>query len=414
MLPSTRQPSRPHAGPHLEAHAPDPSRAHAARGFTLVELMVSVVVAMLLAAALLALQSRMGQQLVRNSDVAQRDDQARVALDRIVADLAGAGFLLSGTPTYCSALLTYNAAAGAVVARHPVDAAAVSAGTALPYAPSITPQYPPAGVPSDVLVLGRSANATRFNDAVAPVLNVAPSTTLSPMSSGVLPLYATAGLTAGDAAVVQVNDSGKVACFRVPLTSVGVSSVSSSGATMPGGGYSGFAAAMLGAGFTGPLSDAELYQGRIADLGAAATSPAVTTAYYVDLQGGIPTLMRASFSLADDSAIGTPQAIAAGVVSLQVRFGVDPGNTGAVTEYDTAATVSANKTWDAVRSVRVLIVSRPLIDDPDPNYTWPSAPRAGVPAPFTDFNLPTNPTDMTHRRYAIVQSELAVRSVLWK
>lgn len=384
-------------------------------GFTLIELMVALVMALMLITVLVLMQSKIGQQVARSKDVSSRDDQTRVAIDRITTDLSSAGFLFGGTQTYCNALFTYNGAAGTMSMHHEVDAAAAVSGSTPALVPSLTLAYPPAGVTSDILVVTSSVDASRFSDATAPLINAAPNAAATPMATGTLPLVSTSALTVGDAAILQVPDSGKRACLRVPVTSInaGVSITSSSSSgTMPASFYTGFAASLTSAGFTGPLSNAEIFQGRLIDIGSTVSSNQAVTAYYIDQPaGGYPTLMRATYSLVDDSPIGTPQAIAAGVIALQVRFGVDPGNTGAVTEYDTAATVTANKTWDAVRSVRVLLVGRPLIDDPDPNYTWPASPAIGLASPYTDFNLPTT---MTHRRYSIQQTEIAARNLLWK
>lgn len=385
-------------------------------GFTLIELMVAMLVALVLAAALVLLQAKLSQQVVRSRDVAARDDQARLAMDRIVADLSSAGFLFGGTQMICNALFSYNSATSALSTRHPVDAVVASNGLTLGFAPSLTLNYPPTGVSSDVLVMTGSADSSRFNDATAPLINAAPSSTIKPVTTGSVPLVSTGGVAAGDAGILQVPLSGKRACVRVPLSTVqaGVSVSSAVGATMPSTYYAAFSTPMTNAGFASGLTDAAIFQGQMVDIGTTATSTLFTTVYYVsNPSGGYPTLMRATYNLVDDSVVGTPQAIAAGVIALQVRFGVDPGNTGAVTEYDTAATVTTNKTWDFVRSIRILLVGRPLTDDPDTTYTWPSSPNIGLSSPFTDFAIPKSPADMTHRRYSVQQTEIAARNQLW-
>lgn len=385
-------------------------------GFTLIELLVAMFIALALAVALVLLQASLGRQTARTQDVAARDDHARLAMDRIAGDLSSAGFLFGGTQVICNALFSFNNTASAVATRHQVDALAASSGLAPAFAPSLTLNYPASGVISDVLVVTGSSNSLRFNDATAPLINVAPSPTIRPTTTGTVPLVSTSGLSAGDTGILQVPLSGKRACVRVPISTVqaGVSASGASGSIMPSNYYAGFSAAMTGAGFASGLTDAAIYQGQLVDIGTAASSTQFTTIYYVSSpNGGYPALMRATYNLVDDSLVGAPQAIAAGVISLQVRFGVDPGNTGAVTEYDTAATLNANKTWDFVRSVRVLLVGRPLVDDPDPTYTWPSSPNVGVPSPFTDFAIPTSPADMRHRRYSIQQVEIAARNELW-
>lgn len=395
---------------------PRPARRQA--GFTLIEVMVALVVALVLIGAMTRMQLQLGQVTARTKDVESRDDQTRVALDRITQDLSSAGFLFAGLHTPCNALFTYSSTASAVAVRHGVDSVAGSSGTGFALVPALSSNYPTGGVSSDILVVTTTADTTRLSDATTPLVAATPSSTISPLGTGSLPVVSTASLSVGNTVVVQVPDSGKRACLRVPVGAItaGVSfQASTTATTMPSNGYPGFVTTMVGAGFTGPLSDAELFQSRLVDIGTLATANQTYVAYHVEMStAGYPVLMRRVYSIVDDTQIGAAQAIAAGVISLQVRYGLDPGNTGAVTQYATAAAVATLKAWDTVRSVRVLIVARPLIDDPDPNYTWPASPNVGLAAPFTDFAIPTTPVDFTHRRYSILQTEIAARNLLWR
>ena len=384
------------------------SAPRSARGFTLVELMVALMLSLVLAVVLLKLQARFGQQIVRSSDVAVRDAQSRAAMDLITRDLSGAGFLFGGTQNFCNALLTYNAAAASYFVHHPVDAVAASFGATMKFAPSLTLDYPPSGssMPSDVLVVAGSSASTSFDDATYPIVNVLPNPAYAPMTTGVVPLVNAGGFTSGDVGILQVPVSGKRACLRVPLAVAGAV-VSSAGALMPGSYYAGFATQMTAMGMTDTLSDAAILQGRMTTMGATATPVQTKTVFYVARgSAAFPILMRATYSLLDDTMVGQPQAIAAGVVSLQVRFGVDPGGTGAVTAYHSADSVTANKYWDAVRSVKVAIVTRTLSDD-----AAYSADTVTLDSAFTGITgLPD-----ANRRYKVDQTEVASRNLLlWK
>lgn len=381
----------------------------AAPGFTLIELMVALLLSMLLAIGLIKTQSKFGQQTVRNSDIRTRDAQVRAAMDLITQDLSGAGFLFGGTQNFCNALLTYNSA-GSYYVHRPVGGLAAAAGAVAPFAPSLTLNYPVTAstVTSDVLVTTTTTASTNFNDQVYPVVIVSPNPAYTPMTTGVLQTAASLRAAAtGDVGILQLPVSGKRACVRVPLAVVGQVVTSAAGALMPTSYYTGFSGQLAAAGFNDILSNAEIYEGRMVDMGATTAPLQTTVAYYVDGSGAFPMLMRATYSLLDDSLIGTPQSIAAGVVSLSVLFGVDPANSGAISAYETAATVTANKHWDAVLSVKVALVTRTINDDPDSSFVGPTVVSIG--APFPDLTVPAS-----NHRYVVQQTEIANRNLLWK
>lgn len=380
-----------------------------ARGFTLVELLVALLLSLVVAVVLLKMQSKFGQHIVRSSDVAVRDTQSRAAMDLITRDLSGAGFLFGGTQTFCNALLAYNSAApgGGYSVRHPIDAVAASYGQTLKFAPSLTLNYPPEGslVASDVLVVAGSAASVNFNDSTYPIVNVSPDASYAPMTTGVVPLANGSGFASGDVGILQVPVAGKRACLRVPLAVAG-NVVTSVGALMPSAFYAGFATQTTAMGMTDALTNAEIFQSRLANMGPTATPAQTSTVFYVDRgNGAFPMLMRATYSLLDDAVVGQPQAIAAGVVSLQVRFGVDPGGTGAVTAYQSAADVTANKYWDFVRSVKVALVTRTLNDD--------AGYATGTLTLDSSFAALPSLAGAAQRHLA-EQTEIASRNLLWK
>ncbi|GAB2568411.1 PilW family protein [Dyella jejuensis] len=54
-----------------------------------------------------------------------------------------------------------------------------------------------------------------------------------------------------------------------------------------------------------------------------------------------------------------------GVYQMLISYGVDPGNTGSVTQYMTAATVNSNAYWGSVRSLKIqLQFANPLANQP--------------------------------------------------
>jgi type IV pilus assembly protein PilW len=392
-------------------------------GFTLVELMVALLLSLLLAVAMLKMQTKMASQTMRVSDTGTRDTQARAAMDLITRDLSGAGFLVGNSQYPCDALFTYNSGGSGTkyFVHHGVDAFASVTGTTMNFAPTLTLNYPPApagGLVSDVLVTVSSKNSLAFNDITNPIVTTDGGGT--PMTTGTLSLAKPTGVVATHAAIVQApvgtGPTAQKACLRVPVSSVvGTVMTSSPGTTMPAGFYNDFVPQVASAGFAFPLTSAGVLSSFIVDIGTSATSSQVKTVYYIDGSGAYPMLMRAQYSLVDDSVLTAPQPIAAGVVSLRVSFGVDPGNTGGVTAYESGATVTASNHWGAVRSTRIALVTRTINDDPNADSTSYAAPPTIPIGPATGttwFSSITVPAS-THR-YVVNTTEVANRNWLWK
>jgi type IV pilus assembly protein PilW len=402
---------------------PAPRRGQS--GFTLLELLVAMVISLAIAGSLIILQAQMGQQGARTSDVASRDDQTRAAIEDISTSVGNAGFLFGGSQLPCNTVFTYNPA-GVYAAHHAVDGLAATSGATVSFAPTLTLDYPPAGLASDVLVVSGTLDARRFTDSISAMQTVAPVTGSDPYNTGVIPVGATAALTGGDTAMLRIPDgpsatgvaSKKSACFRIPMFIVdsGTLTVQANGTTMPvGNNFTSWAARMLADGYNGPLGNPLIWQGGLVDIGTVATGTQTTTVYFVSNNGGsYPLLMRNVYSMVDDSLISST-ALAAGIVSMQVLYGVDPaGANMAVTEYDTAATVTANKYWDQVRSVKIWLVTRTLVDDPAAKATtglkYGPITTIAAPTGFTAITVPTAPTDLRYRRFASQTVEIGLRT----
>lgn len=408
-----------HRWPHSAALAPGHARAQA--GVTLIELMVAMVLSMILAVAVMMIQRSLTMQKTRGSDVALRDNESRAAMDLISHDVSGAGFLMGGSSKVCDGLITYNNAGYYI--HLPVDAVNALPARTLPFAPSLILNYPAAGsgVASAVLVVTTANTTTNFNDIQSPQVPVSVSAALNPLTSGVLPVPSTLGLTQGHMAILNVPLPPNRACMRVPLTTVAAgtpATVASTGAKMPGNFYAGFGA-QLSPPFS-PLTNLEIFQGQLVDIGdpalpAGSPPPPTTQVFYVDQPAGAqwPTLMRANYSLLDDSLIGTPQPIAAGVVSLQVWFGTDPAHTGSVVlPYKTGLNsrgmaADTVPTDISIRSVHLALVTRTLF--PDPDFTNDSN-QVSLPAPFASVPIPAD--QMSHR-FVVHQADIAVRNWIW-
>lgn len=428
------------------AHRPSRhQRRRAQTGFTLVELLVAMVVSLTLAGALVLLQAKLGQQGARSTDIASRDDQASVGLDMISQDLSGAGFMMGGTQYPCNAIFTYSSTAALYATHHAIDGMySPASGTTVPYAPLLVTDYPSAGR-SDVLAITAAADATRFPRTITSTDNVDPTasnvTPDNTISTGTVHLTDVTGLNQGETALMQFPDSAtstantkKWSCIRVPLTTVtGASQLVTSvpGATnFPAGGYASFNTTVTNAGFSGGVTNALLMAGRMLSLGsggAAGSTRQQTIIYYVANNGGsYPVLTRNVYNLADDSLVSST-AVAAGVVTLQVLYGVDsvcvatPGSntkTSGVTYYANATNVDSIDAWDCVRSVKVWVVTRTLTDDPSTTYSDVST----IPAP-TGFTLMTTPaadpgftsyavpTSFRKRRYTSQVVDIANRSL---
>ncbi|MCK9688503.1 PilW family protein [Scleromatobacter humisilvae] len=393
-----------------------PRRAVA--GFTLVELMVALLLSLLLAVAILKMQTKTASQSVRIADTGTRDTQARAAMDLITHDITGSGFLFGNLMHTCEALVTYNSGGPGYFAHHPVDAVSAVSGSKMKFAPSITLNYPAgavSAVQTDVLVTMAPSGTTQFTKPDNTVFRGDTATGANPLSTGIAPTKPTTGFTAGDTAIMQTPLGGALPCLRVPISSFTSTTLTSSGGTiMPSGGYSGFVTPMANAGFSTALTNVGIFNSWVTDIGTAATSTQQFAVYYIDGSGSFPVLMRAVYSLADDTVVTAPQPIAAGVVSLRVSFGVDPGLTGAVTAYEESATVTSSKHWSSVRSVRVALVTRTINDDPNVDNAGVTGPTTIPIGPvssawFTSLSVPAS-----KHRYIVNTTEVGYRNWLWK
>jgi type IV pilus assembly protein PilW len=424
-------------------HAHAPSRLYRTdrkqRGLSLIELMVALVIGLIFSLAVLLVQSSLSKQNVQMSDVMERDTQTRAALDLIGTDLSNAGYMMDGVQAPCAARLAFDSAMQSTpFFQYPVSASAQAANTALPTSTALSaatpqPTYVPSGGRTDMISIIGATSAritpTGGNPTTFVVQNtVATSSTANAVQDSTLPLGSVTGVAAGDSALLRMPLNQAIVCFRVPVAAVDTSTtpptITSMNSLFPGNAYSGFNTALQNAHLfpTGvsTLQNANLVQARLTDEGPASSSTLQAVVYYVAnannaASGGtLPMLMRATLNAANDQMIGTPQPLAAGVVSLQALFGVDETNSGAVTHYLRWSNVVSGGYTNDVRSVLFAVVSRTLHSSPGN----PTVTSVAVPSPMSGtgndtFAAYTPTTAEQQNRFSVVESEFALRNALW-
>ena len=424
---------------HPHALSSRPTTRRKQRGLSLVELMVALVIGLIFSLAVLLVQSSLSKQNVQMSDVMERDTQTRAALDLISTDLSNAGYMMDGVQAPCVARLAFDSAVQSTpFFQYPVSASAQATNTALPTStalPASTPQptYVPSGGRTDMILITGATSAritpTGGNPTTFVVQNtVATTSTTNAVQDSTLPLGSVTGVAAGDSALMRMPLNQALVCFRVPVATVDTSTtpptITSMNSLFPGNAYSGFNTALQNAHLfpTGvsTLQNANLVQARLTDDGPASNSTLQTVVYYVAnannaASGGtLPMLMRATLNAANDQMIGTPQPLAAGVVSLQALFGVDETNSGTVTNYLRWSNVVSGGYTNDVRSVVFAVISRTLHSSPGN----PTVASVAVPSPMSGtgndtFAAYTPTTAEQQNRFSVVESEFALRNALW-
>ena len=452
-------------------------------GFTAVEMVITLAAGSILLAAVLITQLQLSRHGSRITDSATRDNEIRTALDVMNRDIAGAGFLLeAAAPPVCNQVLAYNAglqgmkgnAASSLAPGYflmsPAMAFPATPGSTLPVAPITFAYSPGAGNRSDALVLRVTEGASVLNSQSYATLKAA--STGTPASDGIfslmptfIPLLSPGAFDRGHAALVRVQNGTQPICLRVPIQSSDLTTspptlitansssmppTSAPPQLMPPAYYLGFSAQMARFGMpangvsnqnlAGPGAGASA---SLMDLGLPEdpTNTQFGYVYYVDrnanLTGNlatVPVLRRARVNSLNDT-VGQTQDIAFGVVSLQVNFGVDKSfgaNGGAVTDYLSGADVQSQNLGVWVRTVRMLIVTRSLNEDPSyiaspasdssqPHFTNENAPELDLK---TQFPNPIDSTKDLYQNYTIApadygyhftaqEQEIALRNQAW-
>ena len=463
-----------HSGPgcHVRLRA----RQLRQSGFTLIELLVTMLIGLLLVLAILVVQSNLSRANMQLSDAGQRNDQARVALNLVQQDLGNALYMVGGGNTQCTATLQYTPGIP-VQALSAVTAMKQGPATSLPTTDALTdpllkPEaYIAAGidggtnvsnmlaisiVPTALRAPPTAASPTAPYKVVHNIVNMATSGQQA-VNNGVLPLNNIEGITAGvapmpgDSLVLMVPMAGTnsgLACLRFtvgsltsvtppPPAPVGAPHVDAVQMPAPGK-FADFTPLLQEAGLlaTVPkvavnevLENKHLIGAKLKNEGPALGTAAMQTiVYYVATiesgvgSGKLPVLVRATIDSAG-KLVDQPVPVAAGVVSLQVLFGVDgaaenDAPIGSVTNYLNEKQVKDNKVAGHVRTVLYAIVSRTVQSNPNADQA-PLVTTVAIPSPsfatgdgaFEPF-LPRSDEEKRFR-YTVHTAEVALRNQLW-
>ncbi|KAB2897941.1 MAG: prepilin-type N-terminal cleavage/methylation domain-containing protein [Burkholderiaceae bacterium] len=428
---------------------------HPQAGFTLVELLVTILIGLLLTLAVLVVQMQLSRTNMQLTDAGQRNDQARTALDLLQRDIGNALYMVGGTAPQCAATVQYTGLPAAPTTT-------LSAVTARPQPaplPTSTPLANPLLRPdaySAAAIDGTNASHLIAITLVPSALRAAPAAgaqtapykvvhnivaTAPPgqqaVADGLLPLNNIAGVALGDVVTLLVPLTGGpatgLACLRFAVGGLGAVTAGGGGSVpavqLPTPGtFSHFTQPLRDAGLLSasqPLANSQLVGAKLRNEGPAAGLAATQTlAYYVatvsnGASGTVPVLVRATVN-ADGTLAAQPTPVAAGVVSLQALFGVDGTSasaapTGSVTNYRTWQQVESAQMAGRVRTVLYAIVTRTMQSHPQN----PQVKQIAIPSPqlavgdptFTAFRPRT--AEEQRDRFTVHTAEVALRNQIW-
>ncbi len=405
----------------------------AERGLTLIELMVSLAVASILALAILGVITYGLGRDRASSNATDLNDNARAALTLLTRDVASAGFMFGAVQSQCALTLAYDSGTTAgYVQLNPIWTVPQVVGQTLPMG-GATENYPAAantnaaGVAQILLMSAAPSVSIYTSQTSAPIYVVQFGTTTSGSGGGAisstnlpvstLQLNSTAGINQGDMAFLQVPMNGGNVCMRIPIVSIGTATgggasyiKSKPSPYMPSNGYSDFAS-QIPSGY-GTLNNSNLLHSRILDLGQDPNTLEVTQ-YWIDDSQGFPVLWRATYDALTDALIQS-EALAPGVVSLQALFATVPKGSppGTAITWQSWANVTST---EQIVSADVAIVARTL--HPDPAYHAPATivvppPVTGLPAPDTFVNYVPQSNEV-HDHFSVYTAQLALRNLTW-
>lgn len=406
-------------------------------GVTLVELMVAIAVALILSLSIVGVLTFSASSNKNATTLGTLNNNIRGVLTLMTRDANSAGFMLGAAQSQCQILLMYDAnLSNSSPSSYPVWAQAQTHGGNLPFPASTTNS---SGVTSTVTTTAypaaSSSNTTQvvlftaspsvpqylITSTTPPALLPGPIATAAygdwstTMSAGLLRLSTTAGITAGDTALLQVpmvGDPGLV-CMRIPITSIGTGTITSTLGTtyMPVGGYTTFGGKIPSS--FGTLGVGQLQHARLLDLGQSTTAMQIDE-YWIDNSNGYPVLMRSVFNALNDQLIES-DALAPGVVSLQALFGTTPTGSAVGTTPTFKTWSSVNQATDQVVSVALAVVTRTLYDDS--SYNAPSSitvpqPATGLTAPNAFVNYSVSTAEV-HRHFQVNTILISLRDSTW-
>ncbi len=315
-------------------------------GFSMVELMVAIVLALLLTGAVISVFVGSRTAYQATAGVGDMSDSGRFALNLIGESVRSTGNLacnsaMSATSQTLLGVNTFPNNFGQGIAGFEANGTAPAAAIALPavpaagaannWTPNLDPQFTgaapgPVGAPvqgSDVLVLRSS------------VPRVTPVYTTADVGPGATNVFVTPiPIAMSPAQYAAISDCTKSVIFQVTAVAAGAPSTVTLNAGLPGVGFSA----------------------------GALVAPLTTTVYYIGTgSDGDSSLWR--IEQVNGPGFAAPEELVPDVENMQVLYGIDPTGTQTAAAYVTADQVGATN----VVSIQVaLLVASPPAAQPLP------------------------------------------------
>ena len=365
-------------------------------GFTLTELLVTLVIGTLLATAVFTFFLKSSQIVTNQSSTTDMWQRGRNALALVRQAVESAGFGLPQVSDCPNGIAAYNSNQTALpFSLTAITASVQSSGT-----------YDPTNISNiNTYSLMTVAGGASFGNAPAARISSIPS-----MTSQRVFLTATAFINSGDMFIVQIPGQ---ACLMAQVTNLltqgnGIGIVHDSGLSNynPSGGFQTLAGAI----YPG-LSSTAFAGANFIDLGS---NYFTINQFTIGDSGGTatPTLYLTQYT-ANQTATAARQALARGIVDLQLEYGL--GSNGAITQWVLPANYTASATQQ-ILAVRIAMLARSTRYMP--NETSPAS-FVMLPNQNLSYTVPTTngpgclQGNCRHYAYHLFESVVPVRNNIW-
>lgn len=366
-------------------------------GFTLTELLVTLVIGTLLMTAVFSFFLNSSQIITNQSSTTDMWQRGRNALALVRQAVESAGFGLPQVSDCPNGIAAYNSnQTASPFSLTAITAAVQSSGT-----------YDPTNISNiNTYSLMTVAGGASFGNAPAAQISSIPS-----ISSQRVFLTATAFINSGDMFIVQIPGQ---ACLMAQVTNLltqgnGIGIVHNSGLSNynPSGGFKTLAGAI----YPG-LSSNAFAGANFIDLGS---NYFTINQFTIGDSGGTatPTLYLTQYTANQTTQPPVRQALARGIVDLQLEYGL--GSNGAITQWVLPANYTASATQQ-ILAVRIAMLARSTRYMP--NETSPAS-FVMLPNQNLSYIVPTSngpgcmQGNCRHYAYHLFESVVPVRNNIW-
>jgi len=366
-------------------------------GFTLTELLVTLAIGALLATAVFTFFLNSSQIITNQSTTSDMFQRGRNALALVRQAVESAGFGLPQVSNCPNGIAAYNVNQ----AQSPFSFTAITASV------QNSGTYDPKNISGiDTYSLMTVAGGASFGNAPAAQISSIPS-----MTSQRVFLTGTALINPGDLFIVQIPGQ---ACLMAQVTNLltngnGIGIVHNSGLSNydPSGGFQTLASSV----YPG-LSAAAFVGANFIDLGS---SNFTIDQFTIGDSGGTatPTLYLTQYNSQSPATAPGRQALARGVVDLQLEYGL--GTNGAITQWVLPTNYTASATQQ-ILAVRISMLARSTRYMP--NETSPAS-FIMLPNQNLSYTVPTTngpgclQGNCSHYAYHLFESVVPVRNNIW-